>query len=163
MKVGTNYERLCGYTATVKNVIVHPDYNYNTDENDVALIELNEDLPFSNKINRVLLHSGIEPSAVNRGVVANFTGYGIAGSHYRRLQKVPLKTLGYKDCQDRYSKSLLTKDKFCGVGSYAFCKVCFGHKSEKFYLNYMMFAGELRRSFSLQLSFVRFALLETRL
>ncbi|XP_076298253.1 trypsin-2-like [Lasioglossum baleicum] len=102
LKAGNN-DKDKGVRHTVKNIIRHPQYNANTVDYDIALIEVNEPFVFSGSVKAVQLASA-EPST---GKVVDITGWGAVregGSTSSVLQKVSVPVVSRKECQDLYGR-----------------------------------------------------------
>ncbi|XP_076643765.1 trypsin-1-like isoform X2 [Halictus rubicundus] len=103
LKAGNNNKDQ-GTVHTVKNIIRHPQYNSQTIDFDIALIEVNEPFVFSSTVKPVQL-ANAEPST---GKVVDITGWGAlreGGATSPVLQKVSIPIVARKQCQELYGRA----------------------------------------------------------
>jgi hypothetical protein len=88
---------------TIKNAIRHPSYQDYGFMYNIALIELETPLTFSDQVAKVDLNRG----AVKSGVVTTVTGWGLAHSHSvpNDMQVLYEKSLSYEDCHKKYPEN----------------------------------------------------------
>nr|XP_033333561.1 trypsin alpha-3-like isoform X2 [Megalopta genalis] len=92
-----------GTRHSVKNIIRHPNYNSNTVDYDIALIEVNEPFVFGSTVKPVQLATA-EPAS---GKVVTITGWGAlreGGSTSPLLQQVSVPVVTRQQCKDAYSR-----------------------------------------------------------
>ncbi|XP_078037024.1 trypsin-1-like [Augochlora pura] len=114
LRAGNN-DKNKGTRHTVKNIIRHPQYNSQTIDYDIALIEVNEPFKFSSSVKAVQLASAEPPS----GKVVEVTGWGAlreGGSTSALLQKVSIPIVDRKQCEDAYSRMNGITDRMICAG-----------------------------------------------
>ncbi|XP_066942680.1 transmembrane protease serine 9-like [Macrobrachium rosenbergii] len=113
-----NYAITSETTATekrpVSQIIVHPQYNSGTYDNDMALLKLSSPIPFpsDNKIAPVCLP---DPQNAYDDVDAIVTGWGTlssGGSQPNELHEVTVPTMTNSKCQQSYGSSI-TSNMIC--------------------------------------------------
>ncbi|XP_008415417.1 trypsin I-P1-like [Poecilia reticulata] len=95
-----------------KQIIVHPDYNSNTNDNDVALVQLSAAVTFTNYVRPVCLAA--DGSVFPSGLDCWVTGWGTlreGGSTSQTLQEVDVPIVSNSDCSPSYSS--LTNNMLC--------------------------------------------------
>ena len=67
-----------GTSYSVDEIIIHPNYNTNTYNNDIALLKLNNPISFNSNRQPIMLicDEQISMGAQNTGVMATITGWG---------------------------------------------------------------------------------------
>uniref|UniRef100_A0A3P9L0F3 Peptidase S1 domain-containing protein n=1 Tax=Oryzias latipes TaxID=8090 RepID=A0A3P9L0F3_ORYLA len=103
-------------SQTVTTVIVHPDYNSGTSDNDIALLQLSSPVTFNNYITPVCLSS--TGSTFYSGVNTWVTGWGNIGSGVslpapQTLQEVQVPIVGNRQCKCSYGASKITDNMVC--------------------------------------------------
>ncbi|XP_061823747.1 chymotrypsin-like protease CTRL-1 [Nerophis lumbriciformis] len=93
-------------SRTVAQVIVHPDYNNSTFENDIALFRLSSPITYTNYIQPVCMASNT--SQFHSATKCWGTGWGRLGSDqpnvgYDMLQEVEIPVVGNKQCACNYN------------------------------------------------------------
>lgn len=117
MLAGTEDKYEGGKIHSVASYIVHEGYNHHTIDYDFALLKLETELSFSERIQPVqLVKADDEPMAV--GTVVLVSGWGkLKASHTsgsRYLQAVELPTFDQNKCKRRYSGiNTVTDRMFC--------------------------------------------------
>uniref|UniRef100_A0A8C7WUC4 Zgc:100868 n=1 Tax=Oryzias sinensis TaxID=183150 RepID=A0A8C7WUC4_9TELE len=103
-------------SQTVTTVIVHPNYNSNTNDNDIALLQLSSPVTFNNYITPVCLAS--TNSTFYSGVNTWVTGWGNIGSGVslpapQTLQEVQVPIVGNRQCKCSYGAGSITDNMVC--------------------------------------------------
>ncbi|XP_061613070.1 prostasin [Phyllopteryx taeniolatus] len=93
-------------TRTVAQIIVHPQYNSVTFQNDVALMRLSSPITYSDYIRPICMASN--SSHFNNATRCWGTGWGRLGADepnqaFERLQEVEIPTIGNRQCGCSYS------------------------------------------------------------
>ncbi|XP_034567394.1 transmembrane protease serine 9-like [Notolabrus celidotus] len=103
-------------TRTVVQIIRHPDYNTDTNENDISLLKLSSPVIFNNFILPVCL---AEPgSSFFSGVNSWVTGWGNIGSGVslpspQELMEVEVPIVGNRKCNCNYGVGSITENMIC--------------------------------------------------
>ncbi|CAK9809994.1 TRYP1 [Anthophora quadrimaculata] len=100
LRAGNNDKNL-GVPYKIKNIIRHPNYNSQTVDYDVALLEIDGVISFNSNIKPVRL-TNVEPSA---GRMIDVTGWGAlkqGGTASPKLMKVSLPIVSRSQCQSIY-------------------------------------------------------------
>ncbi|XP_023813059.1 transmembrane protease serine 9-like [Oryzias latipes] len=110
---GSNPNRV---SRTIKTVIVHPNYNSGTQNNDIALLQLSSPVTFNNYITPVCLPS--TGSTFYSGVKTWVTGWGDIGNGVslpapQTLQEVQVPIVGNRQCKCSYGASSITDNMVC--------------------------------------------------
>ncbi|XP_070505116.1 uncharacterized protein [Chironomus tepperi] len=103
-------------TVAVRKIIIHPDWNINIKsfDADIALVELDEYLNFSNYIQPIcLMNPGSDMESIKKGIVA---GYG--KSEFKDVEDVAriinMPIINYTECvKSSDHESLLSNRMFC--------------------------------------------------
>lgn len=74
INAGTSTSAVEGTRFDVKNITIHPNYDVATYENDIAIMELNKDIKFGSKMNKIELADVKYVPEVNQ--TFEVTGYG---------------------------------------------------------------------------------------
>uniref|UniRef100_A0A8C7WWE2 Peptidase S1 domain-containing protein n=1 Tax=Oryzias sinensis TaxID=183150 RepID=A0A8C7WWE2_9TELE len=103
-------------SQTVTTLIVHPDYNSVTSDNDIALLQLSSPVTFTNYITPVCLSS--TGSSFYSGVNTWVTGWGNIGTGVslpapQTLQEVQVPIVGNRQCKCSYGASSITDNMVC--------------------------------------------------
>uniref|UniRef100_A0A3P9J2R2 Zgc:100868 n=1 Tax=Oryzias latipes TaxID=8090 RepID=A0A3P9J2R2_ORYLA len=103
-------------SRTVTTVIVHPNYNSNTKDNDIALLQLSSPVTFNNYITPVCLAS--TNSTFYSGVNTWVTGWGTIGTGVplpdpETLQEVQVPIVGNIQCDCNYGAGSITDNMLC--------------------------------------------------
>uniref|UniRef100_A0A8C8DIF5 Peptidase S1 domain-containing protein n=1 Tax=Oryzias sinensis TaxID=183150 RepID=A0A8C8DIF5_9TELE len=103
-------------SRTVTSLIVHPDYNSVTADNDIALLQLSSPVTFNNYITPVCLPS--TGSSFYSGVNTWVTGWGNIGTGVslpapQNLQEVQVPIVGNRQCKCSYGASSITDNMVC--------------------------------------------------
>uniref|UniRef100_A0A3P9MD82 Peptidase S1 domain-containing protein n=1 Tax=Oryzias latipes TaxID=8090 RepID=A0A3P9MD82_ORYLA len=101
-------------SRTITTVIVHP--NYNSNDNDIALLQLSSPVNFTNYITPVCLSA--TNSTFYSGVNTWVTGWGNIGSGVslpapQTLQEVQVPIVGNRRCKCSYGASSITDNMVC--------------------------------------------------
>ncbi|KAM9772854.1 chymotrypsin-like protease CTRL-1 [Syngnathus typhle] len=90
---------------TLSRIIVHPDYDNTTFQNDIALMRLSSPITYTNYIRPICMASN--SSQFNNGTRCWGTGWGKLGANEttvaERLQEVEIPIIGNKQCSCVYS------------------------------------------------------------
>ncbi len=98
---------------SVKKITLHPSYNSDTNENDVAVIEVTTDVPLS--LTPVTLNSGTSNEAA--GLSSTVIGWGTlteGGSSPDALQEVNVNVVATSTCNSNYGGGI-TSAMMCGA------------------------------------------------
>ncbi|XP_040014380.1 serine protease 27-like [Xiphias gladius] len=101
-------------SVTVSRIIRHPDYNKDTHENDIALLELSSTVEFTNYIRPVCLAAG--NSTFPAGRTSWVTGWGdirngVSLPSPKRLQEVSIPVVSNTQCNNVYGT--ITSNMIC--------------------------------------------------
>uniref|UniRef100_A0A3P9MF12 Peptidase S1 domain-containing protein n=1 Tax=Oryzias latipes TaxID=8090 RepID=A0A3P9MF12_ORYLA len=102
---GSNPNRV---SRTIKTVIVHPNYNSGTQNNDIALLQLSSPVTFNNYITPVCLPS--TGSTFYSGVKTWVT---VSLPAPETLQEVQIPIVGNRRCKCSYGASSITDNMMC--------------------------------------------------
>lgn len=152
MRVGANFASHGGKVYRVAKGTIHPKhFGLN---NDVAVLELESLLEFSQSVNKIALPEAGDVE-LEADTVVNITGYGDTAPSRRkqRLQAVQVPIVSRDDCKEAYEPDVeVSEDMVCagvlGTGGKDSCQV------SKLQVQFKMFSlkflvGRLWRSFSL--------------
>ncbi|XP_076870785.1 serine protease 27-like isoform X2 [Brachyhypopomus gauderio] len=100
----------------VAQLILHPNYNSDTQDNDISLLRLNESVPFTNYTRPVCLAA--EGSNFLCGTLSWITGWGNIATGVDLpfpgvLQEVAVPIVDRKKCENLLGASLITKNMIC--------------------------------------------------
>uniref|UniRef100_A0A3B3HPX4 Peptidase S1 domain-containing protein n=1 Tax=Oryzias latipes TaxID=8090 RepID=A0A3B3HPX4_ORYLA len=104
---GSNPNRV---SRTIKTVIVHPNYNSGTQNNDIALLQLSSPVTFNNYITPVCLPS--TGSTFYSGVKTWVTGW-VSLPAPETLQEIQIPIVGNRRCKCSYGASSITDNMMC--------------------------------------------------
>ncbi|XP_004071169.1 serine protease 27-like [Oryzias latipes] len=99
-------------SRTVSRIIVHPNYDKLTQDNDISLVEMTSPVTFNDYISPVCLAA--KGSNFPAGTTAWVTGFGTlssGGSTSSTLQEVSVPIVSNTQCRDSYSS--LTSNMMC--------------------------------------------------
>ncbi|RVE70072.1 hypothetical protein OJAV_G00083720 [Oryzias javanicus] len=99
-------------SRSVSQIIVHPDYNSNTNDNDISLLELSSSVTFNDYISPVCLATA--GSDFPGGTTAWVTGFGtlsFGGSVSSTLQEVSVPIVSNTQCDASYGS--ITNNMIC--------------------------------------------------
>uniref|UniRef100_A0A6A7G5B2 Trypsin-1-like n=1 Tax=Hirondellea gigas TaxID=1518452 RepID=A0A6A7G5B2_9CRUS len=85
----------------VQSIIVHPEYDANTNNNDIAILQLTSMLTFDDWVNSIGLAEGVVADATECTTI----GWGStaeSGSYAAVLQKLSVTVVGDAECQQSY-------------------------------------------------------------
>jgi trypsin len=113
---------------SVKKVTMHPEYNTNTFENDVAVLQLSTPLDLTSaKVQPIALNGqGVETAA---GTTAYVSGWGTTssgGDIPDKLRKVAVPVISDKDCYNAYSGATVASMLCAGDIKYGGIDSCQG-------------------------------------
>uniref|UniRef100_A0A672G6F2 Peptidase S1 domain-containing protein n=1 Tax=Salarias fasciatus TaxID=181472 RepID=A0A672G6F2_SALFA len=101
-------------SRSVSQIISHPNYNTVTEDNDIALLRLASDVPFTDYIVPVCLAAS--DSSVHAGVSTWVTGWGAlteGGSVSNDLMEVQVPVVGNRQCNCDYGVGEITDNMLC--------------------------------------------------
>ncbi|XP_076061281.1 trypsin-1-like [Oratosquilla oratoria] len=100
---------------SVKSIKVHENYNSNTFDNDIAIIELEEpiDFPSNNKIAPVCMPDTTTDYSNVEAIVSGWGTTSSGGGQPNVLHEVTVTTLTNTDCESKYSASMITDNMIC--------------------------------------------------
>uniref|UniRef100_A0A671F7K6 Transmembrane protease serine n=1 Tax=Rhinolophus ferrumequinum TaxID=59479 RepID=A0A671F7K6_RHIFE len=101
----------------VKNIIIHENYMQGEQHDDIAIIELTEEVLFNNVVHRVCLPEATQVFLPGEGVVV--TGWGALsydGVYPVLLQKAPVKIIDTNTCNSKEGYYGLVKDTMLCAG-----------------------------------------------
>uniref|UniRef100_A0A8C7WUC7 Peptidase S1 domain-containing protein n=1 Tax=Oryzias sinensis TaxID=183150 RepID=A0A8C7WUC7_9TELE len=146
---GSNPNRV---SRTIKTLIIHPNYNSATQNNDIALLQLSSPVTFNNYITPVCLPS--TSSTFYSGVKTWVTGWGDIGNGVSLpapeiLQEVQIPIVGNRRCRCSYGASSITDNMMCAgllAGGKDSCQVIllyflFSRYSSEFFLELKCFSS----------------------
>ncbi|XP_056309985.1 LOW QUALITY PROTEIN: transmembrane protease serine 9 [Danio aesculapii] len=103
-------------SSAVSNIIKHPNYNSNTEDNDITLLQLSSPVSFTNYIRPVCLAAS--GSTFYNGTLTWVTGWGNTASGVNlpspgTLQEVQVPIIGNRKCNCLYGVSSITDNMVC--------------------------------------------------
>ncbi|VEN37287.1 unnamed protein product [Callosobruchus maculatus] len=113
IRVGSSYRDKGGKVFSVTKIFMHPDFDEETYNYDISVIQLSEPLEFGTGIRKVGLPS--EGTVIPDGLAASATGWGKLyeeGPMANVLQEVDLPTITKSSCE-KYYENVLTDTMFC--------------------------------------------------
>ena len=122
-RVGSLHHGSGGAQLQVKSVLVHPQYNAQTHQNDVAVLHLAADIP-SNYLSPVSLATA-EPPIGEKLLIAGWGAAAESGALSVVLRSVLVPPVSQADCQTAYGATQITSAMFCAgtkTGGLASCK-----------------------------------------
>ncbi|KAL4985249.1 trypsin-like cysteine/serine peptidase domain-containing protein [Aspergillus falconensis] len=115
IRAGSTYHDNGGTVVNVKAITVHPEYNANTVDNDISILELAEELQFGSGIRAIDLPSS--SSLPSEGTIGTATGWGAlteGGNVSPNLQYVEVPVVSKSTCSRDYSGfNEITDSMFC--------------------------------------------------
>ncbi|KAK9871238.1 hypothetical protein WA026_011514 [Henosepilachna vigintioctopunctata] len=99
--LGTNYLDGSGQRYRISNYKLHPNYNFRTSRNDIAVVKTSRTIVFNNKVKPIQLPSSDTPG----GRQLTLTGWGrtsLAGEVSRTLKVITLTSLSNNQCRRFY-------------------------------------------------------------
>ncbi|XP_063331633.1 tryptase-like, partial [Pelmatolapia mariae] len=121
LTVNLGRQRLQGFnpnavSKTVTQIIIHPNYNSDTNDNDICLLQLSCPVAFTNYISPVCLAAS--SSTFYSGVNSWVTGWGDIGSGVslpspQNLMEVELPVVGNRQCNCDYGVGSITDNMIC--------------------------------------------------
>lgn len=120
VRVGTSISSQGGDVLKVARVEIHPSYTIDSLSYDIAIVELETKLIYSNTVNKIDLPGDVE---LEPGTITNVTGFGMTEKKSRRLQAVQLPIVSREDCREVHGNEV-TEDMICaGTGDKGVCYV----------------------------------------
>ncbi|KAJ8006790.1 hypothetical protein DPEC_G00110870 [Dallia pectoralis] len=101
-------------TLSVSQIIVNPNYNSQTNDNDLCLLKLSSTVTFNNFIQPVCLAAS--DSTFYTGTTSWVTGWGTTssgGSISNSLQEVSVPVVGNRECNCDYGVGSITNNMIC--------------------------------------------------
>ncbi|XP_018563116.1 trypsin-4-like isoform X2 [Anoplophora glabripennis] len=116
VRAGSIYMDKGGVVSDVKEAILHPGYDSNTEDYDLAILKLSKHLPLSEDIRPVRLPE--QDESPPRGVKGYVTGWGSVSAFEdfipEELRVLEIPVLERETCEDIYdSVNIITKRMFC--------------------------------------------------
>lgn len=103
-----------GVVAGVSSIRVHPSYNANTYNNDVAIWKLSSSVSATNGISYAsLASSGSDPASGTTLTVAGWGTTSSGGSSPTALRKVDVPVVSRSTCNSNYGSGRITTSMFC--------------------------------------------------
>ncbi|KAH1025817.1 serine protease persephone [Dendroctonus ponderosae] len=107
----------------IKNITIHENYNYNSKHNDIAIIELHDDVQMSKIVYPACLHQTPDDPL---GLVV--TGWGLTdpsntNSRSKLLQVAKLQAVPINTCNDtvlarqRFTKKVIVESQICAISN----------------------------------------------
>uniref|UniRef100_A0A3Q4GA10 Tryptase-like n=1 Tax=Neolamprologus brichardi TaxID=32507 RepID=A0A3Q4GA10_NEOBR len=103
-------------SKTVTQIIIHPNYNSDTNDNDICLLQLSSPVAFTNYISPVCLaaSSSIFYSSVNSWVTGwADIGSGVSLPSPQNLMEVEVPVVGNRQCNCDYGVGNITDNMIC--------------------------------------------------
>ncbi|XP_047491061.1 serine protease filzig-like isoform X6 [Penaeus chinensis] len=94
--------------GSVKSIVLHPQYDPETFDNDVALIELQADVAFTPLIAPVCLAAPEDVEDATKAVVTGWGDTSFGGDLSPVLQEVELDLISNAECRDFFQQTTLT-------------------------------------------------------
>ncbi|KAG5873875.1 hypothetical protein JTB14_025065 [Gonioctena quinquepunctata] len=113
IRTGSTYKSSGGQTITVSDYVLHPQYNSTSDDFDIALLALDEDVTIESSAPAKLPDDG---AAIPAGVSVTLTGWGRKGENRdfsETLQEVQVPSVPQEECRAAYGESKITDNMFC--------------------------------------------------
>ncbi|KAJ8006777.1 hypothetical protein DPEC_G00110740 [Dallia pectoralis] len=101
-------------TLSVSQIIIHPNYNSQTNDNDLCLLQLSSTVTFNNYIQPVCLAASV--STFYSGTTSWVTGWGTTSSGgllANSLQEVSVPVVGNRQCNCNYGVGSITNNMIC--------------------------------------------------
>nr|ADM35108.1 serine protease 41 [Mamestra configurata] len=118
--LGTNQLFSGGTRITTTNVVMHPQYNANNINNDIAMIRLPSNVGFSNSIRSIALPTGVDLWQTFAGNWAVVAGFGRTSDNQSGassvISHVNVQVVNEIDCQAIYSPQFVTHSTICTSG-----------------------------------------------
>lgn len=116
VRIGSTYSDKGGYIRHIRRVVIHPNFNSSTGDNDIAIIILKNPVYYSRRVQPVALPRYRHDLAVNATVTVSGWGWFDYdhGIHPEILQAGDARIIDQKACAGVYSE--LTENMFCAVG-----------------------------------------------
>ncbi|XP_038594444.1 serine protease 33-like [Micropterus salmoides] len=116
-------------SRTVSQIIIHPNFNSGTFENNICLLKLSSPVTLTTYIQPVCLAA--TGSTFYKGTLSWATGWGNVGTGVplpfpQNLMEVQLPVVGNRECTCNYGVSLITNNKMCTGFSAGGKDVCQG-------------------------------------
>lgn len=110
-RIGSTNRQRGGYLRTIRRTIIHPNYDQNTNNNDIAILTLRRRVYYSRSIRSIELPFRNGNLADN--VTLTVTGWGQLANRTLPLvlQAVNVTTINQRTCANQYRQ--LTENMFC--------------------------------------------------
>lgn len=115
--VGTNTLNSGGTRYVLNNILNHPNYNADTDANDISILRTANAISGSSLVASIPISSG----TVGSGVAVTLSGWGTTiyqGSTPNNLQFISLQTISNTDCAQRQSPNPIFTTSLCTFTQY---------------------------------------------
>lgn len=116
VRLGSTFRDEGGVQYRIKNATIHPKYNISTVDYDFAVVELDEEIKFSESIQPIALAS--PDIKLPDGAMLDVYGWGTlkeGGEQSKELQKVSVPLYNHEKCKENYAKNQieLTDSMIC--------------------------------------------------
>ncbi|KAG4066036.1 hypothetical protein HA402_001283 [Bradysia odoriphaga] len=120
INLGSTYLSTPAKTLYSGTFFMHPFYNPNYFQNNIALIRLPETLKFTSTMMAIRLPSTSQLNETFVNHEAYFTGFGLTSSKNQsmseRLQWVKVKVISNFDCGKSYHPQMIKQETLCSIG-----------------------------------------------
>ncbi|XP_063602924.1 trypsin-1-like [Penaeus indicus] len=112
------------YAIRVSQIVIHPRYNRNTLENDIALLKLSSKItwPSDNTVAPVCLPAAGESFSDVSAIVTGWGAQSESGGYLPQLYEVTVSTLTNEECNARYDGGILDGMICAGEGGKDSCQ-----------------------------------------
>ncbi|XP_037792545.1 uncharacterized protein LOC119587908 [Penaeus monodon] len=104
----TNNTEVPTTVGSVKSIVLHPQYDPDTFDNDVALIELRADVAFTPLIAPVCLAAAEDVEGATKAVVTGWGDTSFGGDLSPVLQEAELDLISNAECRNSFQQTTLT-------------------------------------------------------
>ncbi|PNF15595.1 hypothetical protein B7P43_G16467 [Cryptotermes secundus] len=112
VRIGSRLKDKGGHLHKVSQIFVHPDFNEDDLDSDIALLKVSQPFAVSKKVKPVKLNR----DTVQPGVFAIVSGWGKtkeSGKAAKVLQKVRVPVIPQRECEWLYIRVNITSNMFC--------------------------------------------------
>lgn len=113
IRAGSSYHSAGGQLVDIDTIYQHPNYDAVSQDNDIAILLLSEEVTNSNAQTISLVSAG---TSIPVGGTATVTGWGLTqedGNVPTQLQTLDVPVLSQSDCEDSYETQGITDSMFC--------------------------------------------------